>query len=146
MLIKSVTKDGTAIPLTPEEALTPAVAIGLSTKNNSEFIFWTHEKAHATSLSSHPKDDGGYEAFAEGTCVVGKTRVKDDQFFDGKPHTFKIHYGSSKDEIGAPHVAVTSFEMSPMTVYQGTGASQIAQQPAPAKAEGGRISSKQRKY
>lgn len=109
MLIKNVTKDGLAIPLSPQEALKHAIAAGLSQKNNSEFVFRTTTKPVVSSFTTHPQDGGGYEAFGEGTCTVGKTRLSDDAFFVEKTCKFKIHYASAKDAIGAPSLAVNSF-------------------------------------
>jgi hypothetical protein len=146
MLIKAVTQEGSAIPLSPEEALNPAIVIGLAQKNNSEFVLWTTEKAKVTSMAVHPKGNGQYEAFAEGTCFVGKTRVADDAFFTDKPHSFKIHYSSSKDEIGAPHVTVNSFEIEPISGLQSTGpegaVSAEGMNLSEAKPQGGRINTK----
>lgn len=152
MLIKTVTQEGAAVPLSPKEALTPAVVIGLSQKNDMEYVYWTEEQAAASSLSVHPRENGEYEAFAEGSCVVGKTRVADDRFFVGKPHSFKIHYSSSKDEIGAPHLVVNSFELAPLSTNAATGpsgekvavamVSDASDENVDSKLEGGRINTK----
>lgn len=113
MLIKGVTPGGDAIPLTPQEALSAAIALGLSSKNNDEFVFWLGDKnVRAEQMIVTPKNDKDYDAFVEGACTVGKTRIIDDKFYTARPHRFKIHYMSAKDEIGAPHVKVESFEMS----------------------------------
>ena len=113
MHIKTVTKNGTPVPYAPEEAAIPAVKLGVATKNDSEYVYWLKEKSvKIDSFSSHPKDKGEYGAFAEGTCLIGKTRIKDDRFFMEKPYSFKLQFCSCKDEIGAPHLKAESFEMT----------------------------------
>lgn len=117
MLIKGVTKKGDAIPLSPREALSAAVGIGLSQKNDESFVFWLGSKdieVEASQFHVTTKPEDQYDAVAEGLCLVGKTRVKDDKFYVARKHAFKIHYRSAKDEIGVPHVEVTDFEAVPV--------------------------------
>lgn len=114
MLIKGVTKKGDAIPLSPAEALTAAIGMGLSQKNNSEYVYWLGSKTVKTeAFQANTQPDNVYDAFSEGVCSVGKTRVLDDKFFDAKPYRYKIHYKSSKDDFGLPHVSVESFDLTP---------------------------------
>jgi hypothetical protein len=145
MLIKSVTKNGDAVALSPEEALIPAINIGLSIKNNSEFVFWTADKAaEVSNFSIHPKDKGQYEAIASGSINIGKTRVSDDQFFVAKPHSFQIQYNSSKDEIGAPHINVASFEMEAIDTNPAnySGPAPVVLKKEDMSIKGGKITSK----
>lgn len=117
MLIKGITKNGDAVPLTAKEALPFAINIALSQKNDTEWVFWLEPKSvNAIQFSENNKGNNkGYDAFSEGTFKLGKTRAKDDRFFTPKQHSYKIHYSSSKDEIGAPHVSIESFEIQELS-------------------------------
>ena len=113
MIIKTITKQGKAIPLSPKEALVPALVLGLTGKNDREFIYWTHDKAPTVStfdVQSLPDDN--YEAKATGTFFLGKTKIPSDIFYTPKLCDFSIHYMSSKDPIGAPHLTVVSMDVS----------------------------------
>lgn len=111
MLLKRIDGKGQAVPMTPAEALYHAVVGGLKGINSQEFVYWTPKGSVKASspvaFFTHP--DGVWEATAEGEFMLGKTRVRDDQFFDAKKATFRIGYKSSKDEIGLPDITVTSF-------------------------------------
>jgi hypothetical protein len=113
MLIKGITKKGDAVPLTAQEALPYAINIALSQGNTTDWVYWLETKSvKVLQFSENNKGNNkGYDAFSEGTFKLGKTRAKDDRFFTPKEHTYKIHFESSKDEIGAPHVKVVSFNM-----------------------------------
>ena len=113
MLIKGITKKGDAIPLTAKEALPYAINIALSAQNTTDWVFWLDPKSvKAQAFSENSKGNNkGYDAFSSGTFRLGKTRAQDDRFFSPKDHAYEIHFESSKDEIGAPHVTVVSFKM-----------------------------------
>lgn len=114
MLIKSVTTKGDAVSFTPAEALIHAVKIGLSSKNGSNFIYWSNDKAVPTSkfVVQNVDNENNYEAFAEGVVNAGKTSVSSDMFFAPTAHHFSIHYKSAKDDMGLPHLQVVSFSLN----------------------------------
>jgi hypothetical protein len=140
MIIKSVAKNGDAVEYNPEEALAPAVTIAAAKQLNKEFVFWVGSTPKASSFRSAPQNGGGYEAFAEGIVEIGKTRINDDKFFLAKPYSFSIHYRSSKDEIGAPHIDVVSFTYEP-TDRNPSKVSGPVEKSAP-KPQGGKVSTK----
>lgn len=134
MLIKTIV-NGKAIPLSPQEALIHALVMGLSRMNNPNFIHWTHDKnVKVTKFSVQQLSDEGYEAFAEGSVNVGKTKIPEDTFYTAKLYDFVIHYKSTKDPIGAPHLDVVAFSISPANVNPSANVGPI---PTPAVKESG---------
>ena len=123
MIIKGITKKGDAIKYTAEEALPHAIKIAVANLLDSEFVYWIGTSSAPLTFSSSAKDDGEYEAFATGIVSIGKTRIADDKFLLPKNYNFKIHYRSSKDEIGAPHLEVADFSYEPtqMNASKGVG-------------------------
>jgi len=115
MLIKSITKEGNAVPLSPQEALPHAVAIAVSLKNDSEFIYWTADKNIVAPLNVHQLGEGEYEANAVGTVMVGRTKIKGDVSYLPKLHNFAVYFKSSKNEIGIPHVSIVSSSFTPVS-------------------------------
>ena len=149
MLIKSVTKSGDAVPFSPEEALTHAVAIAVSKQQSSDFIYWVVASTpmQVSSFSHTNSVGGGYDAYSAGVVKIGKTRIADDKFFIEKPYKFKIHFQSSKDELGAPHLNVVDFnytlvEMNPSKAVGEKDLSAPDWQPFTQKAKGGAVSKK----
>ena len=114
MIIKSVTAKGDAVPYTPREALVYAVRLGLSSLNDTTQVFWSHDPSPtATTFDVQQLEDTNYEAKATGTTLVGRTTLPNDVFCMPKLYEFDIHYKSSKDPIGAPHLSIISFQAKP---------------------------------
>jgi hypothetical protein len=114
MLVKGVTKNGDAIPLSPREALPAAMAIAVAAWG-SDFVHWLgSQDFKVEKFDSTIKAKNDYDAVSTGTCLIGKTRVADDRFYAAKPYSYDIHFKSSRDEIGTPHVSVVSFKAEPL--------------------------------
>lgn len=110
MLIKGINKKGDAIPYSPFEALPTAVTRAAKAMNTLEMIYWVDKSTVEASAfrSSTPDKNGYWEAWAEGTVSVGRTKTKGPVFYVPKKHSFKIHYKSAKDEFGIPDIAMAS--------------------------------------
>lgn len=117
MLIKRIDAKGRAVPMTPEEALYAALVSGCKNKSDSEWVLWAQKDGiKLDSPVSHHTDTitGNWEATAKGTCLIGKTKVFSDKFYDPKKCTFSVSYKNTKDEIGLPDIEVTAFTFSPI--------------------------------
>lgn len=145
MLIKNVTKRGEAVPYSPQEALVHAIAFAVAKQQSTEFVYWVGPGAlKVTSFSHTDSGDGGYDAFSSGVVKIGKTRIADDKFFVEKPYDFSIHYKSSKDDLGAPHLDIVEFSFEPTETNPSktVGSADTDWKPIVEKQQGGSISKK----
>lgn len=111
MLIKAVTRQGTAVPYSPEEALPFAVEYGTKRLSTSEKIYWViRDSVKQDSIHYNQLPEGSWEAVAEGTAKIGHTVTAQDLFMEPKETKFKIHYRPGKDELGLPDIKVVLFE------------------------------------
>ena len=114
MLIKAVTRQGTPIPYTPEEALPFAVEYGVKSLNSDKSIYWVlKDTVKLDAIHYNQLPGGEWEAVAEGTASIGQTLVEQDLFMDSKESRFKVHYKPSKDGLGLPDITVLSFTSNP---------------------------------
>lgn len=111
MFIKGIDKRGNAIRHQPADCVGQAVLYGLKKKSTPGTLYWLQPgSVQISGGESSPKGtEGEFEATYHGTCLVGRTDVKTDRFYEAKPHTFEVGFASAKDEIGAPDIAVTGF-------------------------------------
>lgn len=111
MLIKAVTRQGTAVPYSPEEALPFAVEYGTKMLSTNDKIYWViKESVKQDSIHYNKMPDGTWEAIAEGTANIGHTLASQDLFMDAKSTRFKVQYKPGKDDLGLPDIKVLSFE------------------------------------
>lgn len=112
MLIKAVNRQGNAVPYTPEEALPFAVEYGVKSNNTLDTVYWViRESIKIKNVHFNQKQDGAWEAIADGTADIGFTESKTDRFHDPKPHRFSVQYTPTKDSLGMPDIAVVKFEI-----------------------------------
>jgi hypothetical protein len=140
MLIKNVIKKGpqrgTPILYTAEEAAPFAVERAVKATNTKEKIFWVLKKSiKVGSFSSHQGTPDSYEAWITGTANVGYTDVATDKFHVAKNHSFKVHYKSSKDEHGAPDIAIVDCEIQPISGNPQTHAPKVEAAPVAVAVE-----------
>lgn len=114
MLIKSITKKGDPIPMTPLEAAPTALSYGIKKMNTVERVYWLMKSGITFARFNHFPTKDGWEAHAEGSAMVGYTESSTDRFYSPKKYSFKIVYKSSKDALGLPDIAVDSFECLPI--------------------------------
>lgn len=142
MLIKQVTKKGDAIPLSPQEALKPALQRALAAQSTAQKVLWLDGAVLIADSVQVTQGDGDlYEAVATGTCMVGHTITETDQFHNARPHSFRVHYRSAKDDIGVPDIDIVSavFSRTPQNFSKGPEA---AAPPKEESSQGGKITSK----
>lgn len=144
MLIKQITKKGDAVPLTPQEALKHALQRALAFLSEPGKVYWLGaEVVSADELSVTQGEGDSYEAVASGSCYVGHTLTAEDKFFTAKPHSFRVHYRSSKDDIGVPDISIVScnFEKAPANFSKGPDQNQEISS-GEVQISGGKITSK----
>jgi hypothetical protein len=113
MLIKTIDREGSAVPHAPAELVYAAVVKGLKQKNSPEWIYWAPKQAvrveGKVESTTNPLDQT-WQASATGECSIGKTSVRTEKFYDAKKCTFSVVYKSSKDELGLPDIEIVSFK------------------------------------
>lgn len=114
MLIKAISPKGNPIPYGPKEALPTAVARAGKKLNTLEQIIWVDKRTVTIDKFNSTKDkDGQWEAFAEGTAMVGVTKAATGHFYIPKLYAFNIQYKLGKDAVGIPDieiVAISAFD------------------------------------
>lgn len=147
MLIKSITKKGIAIPMTPAECVPAAITYGLKKADKSEWILWAMPKSVKLSkpLAVTPSDDKNWEAQAEGIVMIGKTHTDSGKFHITRPHSFKVHYKSSKDILGLPDISIVDFQVTqlPNNPSDGVGPAPQNAAQAPIMLQSGELTPSQ---
>lgn len=115
MLIKSVTKKGDAIAMSPEECLEAALIRAAEAESDGEYINWVVKGSlKPSSFNFHYTDKAKnqWEANSEGTVEIGRTEVASDRFFVARKINYKVQYNSVKDELGQHDIEVSSYELT----------------------------------
>lgn len=117
MTIKKIVK-GNAIPQSPKECLSKAVALAFSKNFDADFIYWAKpETVKAESFNIQKTDvPGNWVAKASGTVMVGKTRKKTRKFHDAKKHNFDITYRNATDRTGLPTITLDAAKLDAVKV------------------------------
>jgi hypothetical protein len=112
MTIKKIV-NGNAIPQSPKECLSKAVALAFSKNADADFIYWAKpETVKADSINVQKTDvPGNWVAKASGVVMVGKTRKKTDKFHDAKKYTFDITYRNAIDRTGLPTITLDATKL-----------------------------------
>lgn len=110
MLIKGTDGKGNAVPLSPEEALKPAVGRACKALNTLEKVYCADARTIQGDgqVKSLMHQNGVWEAWAEGTANIGYVDTKTGHFHLPVPHTFKLHYRLAKDEWGLPDIEMAT--------------------------------------
>lgn len=112
MQIKGTDSRRRAIPFEPHELVHAAIVQGLKEHGGNDWIYWSPKdglKLESPVIASKNPVDGTWEATAQGVCLIGKTKIATDQFYDAKRCSFKIAYKSAKDDLGLPDLKVLTF-------------------------------------
>lgn len=108
LTMKAVSKDGKPVPMNPQECLPKAVILAFSKNESEDYLYWAKEETLNTSEFNVQETDekGVWVAQASGTVMVGKTRKRDDKFFEPKQWSFKVTYSNARDSFGLPTITV----------------------------------------
>jgi hypothetical protein len=137
MLLKSVTKKGAPVPMTPRECAPFAVVSGVKAMNTNDMIYWADPKTvEITSFSASDDEKGEWKAWAEGTVLIGRTSVSNDRFFVPRPNAFSVRYASSKDPLGLPDISVEAFECKPVETNPSNNVGPVDRTNAPVAVAG----------